>query len=113
MLGEDFDLLANGGAALSMNDLLKASGLIPQSLSTVYVDFAVGTAGVGTIQSPVRSLSEALGLVTMNGTGVVRIRPGTANETFTAATKISPTGKVLIQRETDGTNSKVRIGQSP
>ncbi|MFP6584772.1 MAG: tandem-95 repeat protein [Candidatus Hydrogenedentota bacterium] len=104
----NFTILADGGSQVTMNTLLVTTGLTPSSLSTVYVDFGEGEVGDGNLESPLRTLNEALALVALDGSGVVTINGGgTSSETFTGAALINPAGTITLTRFNTGV---VQIG---
>ena len=100
----------DGSNSLTMADLLTESGLFPNSLSTVYVEFDVSGGGDWSENSPVRTLGEGLGLVVLDSNGVVALKPGNSGEVFTGSTAINPTARIILNWLTDGTSDPVRIG---
>lgn len=75
--------------------------------STVYVQFDYNLSGtesetgLNTV-TPFNTLLEAFAFVRQDGTGLVRIVPGTSYETFTGGNRLDPTGTVTIDVTTSG-----------
>ena len=104
-----FTAYDNEDGQLTLNELLIASGMTPGSLSTVYVDFNATNSGDGTIADPLRSLHQALEMITTSGTGNIQISPGTTSETFTNSLVINPSNTITLTPI--GSGESVHIGQ--